>query len=231
MIPLQTVRGHKNCLLCTVVKGRDLRARDELSTLVSKVLDTLSSPCTDSSQSISSLLEQELVLIRSNKGQSGQIGKPIDLGVTCLMAFCVPDAYNVTTLSRTILEEALLGKMSARYLQRIVPITFVCHSSDLNSQFAPWVTDKINSIKEKKGSTLVSYRVEYKARLSSKVTRADVMAVVDSCVIPGFFVDLSGPDYTFVVEIIKNVLFCAVLEDFDRFKRYNLQSLMSQNIS
>ncbi|KAL0205607.1 hypothetical protein P9112_000914 [Eukaryota sp. TZLM1-RC] len=226
-IPLQHFRGKQNGLICTCVQGRERVAIDELSHNVSRLMDIIAPTKASVShhKTISSQLEEELSDIRKGK-TSTRIGTKVDIGkVNCLVCYALPQYPSSTSIAEGLMKEAKSGGVSARFLQRILPFEFVCHCSEMADMFTPWVRDHIQNIKQNEDG-LISYKVEFKSRFSQNISRSDVHAIFDEVVVPGFFVDLVNAKFVFIVEVIKNVMFCGLVQNWNDFKKYNINSLM-----
>ncbi|CAI8001680.1 THUMP domain-containing protein 1, partial [Geodia barretti] len=74
------------------------------------------------------------------------------------------------------------------------------------------------------------FAVVYKARNNQDVNREEIIKTLASLVtMNGDYphrVDLLNPDLTIVVEIVKGNFCVSVVKDFNKLKRYNIQSIV-----
>src|SRR5438128_2056488 len=70
-----------------------------------------------------------------------------------------------------------------------------------------------------------SFQVIYKSRYNNKINRDQVIKLLAGAVIklnPLAVVDLTNPKYSIIVEVIKGIVCMGVVQDFYKFKKYNL---------
>uniref|UniRef100_A0A8D0GLE4 THUMP domain-containing protein 1 n=2 Tax=Sphenodon punctatus TaxID=8508 RepID=A0A8D0GLE4_SPHPU len=119
-------------------------------------------------------------------------------------------------------------KKKTRVILRMLPISGTCKAflEDMKKYtetfFEPWF--KIPN----KGT----FQIVYKARNNSHMSREEVIKELAGIV--GKLnsenkVDLNNPEYTIVVEIIKNVCCLSVVKDYVLFRKYNLQEVVKSN--
>ncbi|XP_073447170.1 THUMP domain-containing protein 1 [Aquarana catesbeiana] len=116
-------------------------------------------------------------------------------------------------------------KRKSRVILRMLPVTGTCKAfpEDLikyaETFFQPWF----------KAPNKGTFQIVYKARNNNHMNRDEVikdLAVIVSSLNPENKVDLSNPEYTIVVEIIKNVCCLSVVKDYTLFRKYNLQEVV-----
>uniref|UniRef100_A0A8C6XXQ8 THUMP domain-containing protein 1 n=1 Tax=Naja naja TaxID=35670 RepID=A0A8C6XXQ8_NAJNA len=116
-------------------------------------------------------------------------------------------------------------KKKTRVILRMLPVSGTCKAflEDMKQYaetfFEPWFKSP------KKGT----FQIVYKARNNSHLSREEVIKELAGVV--GHLnaenkVDLSHPEYTIVVEIIKNICCLSVVQDYVLFRKYNLQEVV-----
>ncbi|KAM9305529.1 THUMP domain-containing protein 1 [Gastrophryne carolinensis] len=116
-------------------------------------------------------------------------------------------------------------KKKTRVILRMLPVTGTCKAfpEDLKKYahtfLQPWF----------KAPNKGTFQIVFKARNNGHMNRDDVikdLAGIVSSLNPENKVDLSNPEYTIVVEIIKNVCCLSVVKDYTLFRKYNLQEVV-----
>uniref|UniRef100_A0A2D4IGF8 THUMP domain-containing protein 1 n=1 Tax=Micrurus lemniscatus lemniscatus TaxID=129467 RepID=A0A2D4IGF8_MICLE len=116
-------------------------------------------------------------------------------------------------------------KKKTRVILRMLPVSGTCKAflEDMKQYavtfFEPWFKSP------KKGT----FQIVYKARNNSHLSREEVikeLAGIVGHLNPENKVDLSHPEYTIMVEIIKNICCLSVVQDYVLFRKYNLQEVV-----
>ncbi|NWR63427.1 THUM1 protein, partial [Bucorvus abyssinicus] len=119
-------------------------------------------------------------------------------------------------------------KKKTRVILRMLPISGTCKAfmEDMKKYtetfFEPWF----------KAPNKGTFQIVYKARNNSHMSREEVikeLAGIVGSLNPENKVDLNNPQYTVVVEIIKNVCCLSVVKDYVLFRKYNLQEVVKSN--
>ncbi|NWX07748.1 THUM1 protein, partial [Caloenas nicobarica] len=119
-------------------------------------------------------------------------------------------------------------KKKTRVILRMLPISGTCKAfmEDMKKYaetfFEPWF----------KAPNKGTFQIVYKARNNSHMSREEVikeLAGIVGSLNPENKVDLNNPQYTIVVEIIKNVCCLSVVRDYILFRKYNLQEVVKSN--
>ncbi|XP_029432548.1 THUMP domain-containing protein 1 [Rhinatrema bivittatum] len=119
-------------------------------------------------------------------------------------------------------------KKKARVILRMLPFSGTCKAflEDMKKYaetfFEPWF----------KTPNKGTFQIVYKARNNSHMSREEVikeLAGIVGNLNPENKVDLSNPEYTIVVEIIKTVCCLSVVKDYVLFRKYNLQEVVKCN--
>ncbi|XP_072514055.1 THUMP domain-containing protein 1 [Salminus brasiliensis] len=116
-------------------------------------------------------------------------------------------------------------KKKSRVILRMLPVSGTCRAFPedmdkfLSSYLEPWF----------KAPNHASYQINFKARNSSHNKRDDVIKALAGLVAklnPENKVDLTNPELTIIVEIIKSVCCVSVVRDYMLFRKYNLQEVL-----
>ncbi|CAI5792116.1 domain-containing 1 [Podarcis lilfordi] len=116
-------------------------------------------------------------------------------------------------------------KKKTRVILRMLPVSGTCKAflEDMKQYsetfFEPWFKSP------RKGT----FQIVYKARNNSHLSREEVikeLAGVVGHLNPENKVDLSNPEFTIVVGIIKNICCLSVVKDYILFRKYNLQEVV-----
>ncbi|KFP33577.1 THUMP domain-containing protein 1, partial [Colius striatus] len=119
-------------------------------------------------------------------------------------------------------------KKKTRVILRMLPISGTCKAfmEDMKKYaetfFEPWF----------KAPNKGTFQIVYKARNNSHMSREEVikeLAGIVGSLNTENKVDLNNPQYTVVVEIIKNVCCLSVVRDYVLFRKYNLQEVVKNN--
>ncbi|CAJ0924313.1 unnamed protein product [Ranitomeya imitator] len=114
---------------------------------------------------------------------------------------------------------------TTRVIYRMLPVTGTCKAfpEDLKKCtemfFHPWF----------KAPNKGTFQIVYKARNNNHMNREEVIKDLAGLVgnlNPENKVDLTNPEFTIVVEIIRNVCCLSVVKDYTLFKKYNLQEVV-----
>ncbi|XP_039054188.1 THUMP domain-containing protein 1 homolog [Hibiscus syriacus] len=120
---------------------------------------------------------------------------------------------------------ALTRKHMSRFILRVLPIEVACYSSEeeitramkpLIEQYFPVETQNPRK-----------FAVLYEARANSGTDRMKIINAVAKAVPAPHKVDLSNPDTTIVVEIVKTICLIGVVEKYKELAKYNLRQLTS----
>lgn len=118
-------------------------------------------------------------------------------------------------------------KKKSRVILRMLPVTGTCKAFQedmlkfLSSFLEPWF----------KTPNAASYQIVFKARNSSHNKRDDIIKAIAGLVgklNPKNKVDLTNPELTIIVEVIKAVCCVSVVRDYTLFRKYNVQEVAKE---
>jgi len=80
-------------------------------------------------------------------------------------------------------------------------------------------------------AALTQYRIEPRIRAHTSLTRETLIPLVAACVPAdeGHRVDLAHPDVVVVVEVLRNVCGIGALDDYERWGKWNVQTLAERH--
>ncbi|XP_034044752.1 THUMP domain-containing protein 1 [Thalassophryne amazonica] len=119
-------------------------------------------------------------------------------------------------------------KKKTRVVLRMLPVTGTCKAFPedmmkyLTAFLEPWF----------KTPNCATYQIVFKARNSSHNNREEAIKSIAGLVgqmNPKNKVDLTNPELTIIVEIIKAVCCVSVVKDFNHFRKYNVQEVVKEN--
>lgn len=118
-------------------------------------------------------------------------------------------------------------KKKSRVILRMLPVTGTCKAFQedmlkfLTTFLEPWF----------KTPNAASYQIVFKARNSSHNKRDDIIKAIAGLVgklNPKNKVDLTSPELTIIVEVIKAVCCLSVVRDYTLFRKYNVQEVVKE---
>ncbi|XP_022752369.1 THUMP domain-containing protein 1 [Durio zibethinus] len=116
-------------------------------------------------------------------------------------------------------------KHMSRFILRVLPVEVACYASEEEITIAmkPLIVQyfPVETQNPKK------FAVLYEARANSGIDRMKIINSVAKSIPAPHKVDLSNPDMTIVVEIVKTVCLIGVVEKYKELAKYNLRQLTS----
>lgn len=119
-------------------------------------------------------------------------------------------------------------KKKSRVILRMLPVTGTCkaHQDDmmkyLTTFLEPWF----------KTPNCATYQIAFKARNSSHNNRDEIIKSIAGLVgklNPKNKVDLTNPELTIIVEVIKAVCCISVVKDYTLYRKYNVQEVVKED--
>lgn len=133
-------------------------------------------------------------------------------------------AFNPISLVKRVMQDITEGEQDAprsRFVTRMIPIQTTCFAN-MNeiSTAAKQLIDsrfrhKLHQVNDSLPKSKISFEILFKKRICSNVTREDCINVVASHFDEGRFkVDLTNPEYTFVMEVCKTLVCMSIVHNF-----------------
>ncbi|GMJ07064.1 hypothetical protein like AT5G12410 [Hibiscus trionum] len=188
--------------------------------------DTTKSATSEKDKSIDKLIEAELNKLGD---KSKRLFFNLDSGCNGVVFVQmrkrdgIPGPKDITQYMMT--SAASTRKHMSRFILRVLPIEVACYSSEeeitramkpLIEQYFPVETQNPRK-----------FAVLYEARANSGIDRMKIINSVAKSVPAPHKVDLSNPDTTIVVEIVKTICLIGVVEKYKELAKYNLRQLTS----
>ncbi|ODO11175.1 hypothetical protein I350_01779 [Cryptococcus amylolentus CBS 6273] len=148
----------------------------------------------------------------------------------CLLYVNVLPPLDPHRIVRYILEQAeSTGKYPLKHCKRLVPIPET--SGATLKQLSDLAAKVVKPAFDTPDHRPFKFAIDTNSRHSEKLERLDMIKTVAEQVTnlgQGHVVDLKKPEKSVIVEVYKNNLGVTVLEDFERFKKYNPGSVATQ---
>ncbi|NXL85415.1 THUM1 protein, partial [Alectura lathami] len=177
---------------------------------------------------VEAALKKEVDQIRTTTEQKLRRFQSVESGANNVI-FIRTCGIEPETLVHHILKDMhATKKKKTRVILRMLPISGTCKAfmEDMKKYtetfFEPWF----------KAPNKGTFQIVYKARNNSHMNREEAikeLAGIVGSLNPENKVDLNNPQYTIVVEIIKNVCCLSVVRDYVLFRKYNLQEVVKNN--
>ncbi|XP_025967853.2 THUMP domain-containing protein 1 [Dromaius novaehollandiae] len=182
----------------------------------------------DDDDDVEAALKKEVDQIRASTEQKLRRFQSVESGANNVV-FIRTRGIEPENLVHHILKDMhTTKKKKTRVILRMLPISGTCKAfmEDMKKYtetfFEPWF----------KAPNKGTFQIVYKARNNSHMSREEVikeLAGIVGSLNPENKVDLNNPQYTIVVEIIKNVCCLSVVRDYVLFRKYNLQEVVKSN--
>ncbi|KAG8014612.1 THUMP domain-containing protein 1 [Nibea albiflora] len=121
-------------------------------------------------------------------------------------------------------------KKKSRVILRMLPVTGTCKAFQddmvkyLTTFLEPWF----------KTPNCATYQIAFKARNSSHNKRDEIIKAIAGSLVgklnPKNKVDLTNPELTVIVEVIKAVCCISVVKDYTLYRKYNVQEVVKEDI-
>ncbi|KAI7881480.1 hypothetical protein K492DRAFT_146110 [Lichtheimia hyalospora FSU 10163] len=113
-----------------------------------------------------------------------------------------------------------------RYVSRLLPVQTTCNANlpAIEQTSKPILAPKFHNDNEESSK---AFAVVARVRNCDKMDRMSVIQTLASVVGPGHRVDLDNPEITIIAEICQDICMLSAVEDFNEFKKYNIESIIS----
>lgn len=179
----------------------------------------------DDDDDVEAALKKEVDQIRTSTEKNLRRFQSIDSGANNVVFIKTLNVEPEKLVHHILKDLYATKKKKTRVILRMLPVTGTCKAfpEDLKKYaetfFQPWF--KVPN----KGT----FQIVYKARNNNHMNRDEVikdLAGIVGTLNPENKVDLTNPEYTIVVEIIKNICCLSVVKDYNLFRKYNLQEVV-----
>ena len=160
----------------------------------------------------------------------------VETDTECFLFISVAPPFDPYRLVYTILSDVeLSGEPHSRFVQRLTPVSATCaaNAADLAS-LARTILPTFFGTNQAQAKT---FKIDPRIRSHSKLKRNDVIQTIAAAIPTGVDPDnpaesvrihnanLTAPDYWIVVEVVKNSAAISVVDEYERYKKMNLQSV------
>ncbi|CAO3702336.1 unnamed protein product [Rhizopus stolonifer] len=223
-------------ILVACTRSKESRAVKEAMDILTEYADMLytkeAEEPADENEDIEASIAREVAEMKGSKDKKRFAN--ITTGTDCLTFIRASDPVEPTELIHhmlTDLNEKQLKK--TRYISRYLPIEKTCHSNipDIENT-AKDLFPKYFEEKDSEGNLMVKkFAIVCRVRNCNKLKSKDVINAIAAVVPEGHKVDLENPEYTILVEVCQTVCMMSVVTDFNKLKKYNIESLLGVNDS
>ncbi|CAM4522367.1 unnamed protein product [Lepidochelys kempii] len=177
---------------------------------------------------VEAALKKEVDQIRTSNEQKLRRFQSVESGANNVVFIRTLGVEPEKLVHHILMDLHTTKKKKTRVILRMLPISGTCKAfmEDMKKYsetfFEPWF----------KAPNKGTFQIVYKARNNSHMSREEVikeLAGIVGSLNPENKVDLNNPQYTIVVEIIKNVCCLSVVKDYVLFRKYNLQEVVKSN--
>uniref|UniRef100_A0AAV1UNI0 THUMP domain-containing protein n=1 Tax=Peronospora matthiolae TaxID=2874970 RepID=A0AAV1UNI0_9STRA len=186
--------------------------------------------------SVQTKLQEEIDALQTQakKRQTGRF-TPLDTGVkgTVLIQF-KDDSMSPTALLAKIFEQVEHSKdFASRFITRMIPLEKIGYSSveAIKELATPMIHEHVKAYREEQKAAgtdePLEFAVEFKRRNCTDLNSKDVIdTLVELVGEDKTKVNLTTPRSVLMVEVIRNTCGFSILTDFNRFKKYNVRSVI-----
>ncbi|XP_075686360.1 THUMP domain-containing protein 1 [Rhinoderma darwinii] len=179
----------------------------------------------DDEDDVEAALKKEVDQIRTSTEKNLRRFHSIDSGANNVVFIRTLNVEPEKLVHHILMDLYATKKRKTRVILRMLPVTGTCKAfpEDLKKYaetfFQPWF----------KTPNKGTFQIVYKARNNYHMNRAEVikdLAGIVGSLNPENKVDLTNPEFTIVVEIIKNVCCLSAVKDYTLLRKYNLQEVV-----
>ncbi|XP_036413629.1 THUMP domain-containing protein 1 [Colossoma macropomum] len=173
---------------------------------------------------VEAALKKEVTQIQSSSKKRERRFQAVDSGANNVVFIRTHDVDPEKLVHHILQDLHQTKKKKSRVILRMLPVSGTCRAFPedmekyLSSYLEPWF----------KAPNRASFQINFKARNSSHNKREEVIKSLAGLVAklnPENKVDLTNPELTIIVEIIKSVCCVSVVRDYMLFRKYNLQEV------
>ncbi|TPX45384.1 hypothetical protein SeMB42_g01716 [Synchytrium endobioticum] len=136
----------------------------------------------------------------------------------------IPPVVPTEVVTKLIESVLTTGTKNCRHCIRIVPVQETCYASV--EDMSKVVAKLAKPILDIDGDlTVIRWALVAKVRSNSSMNSDTLLKAIPPLIPSRHKVDLTNPEVTVLIEIIKNVACISVLRDYNRYKKYNVRSI------
>ncbi|XP_068100909.1 ERI1 exoribonuclease 2 isoform X2 [Hyperolius riggenbachi] len=187
--------------------------------------DDVASGSEEDEDDVEAALKKEVDQIRTSTEKNLRRFQSVDSGANNVVFIRTQNIEPDKLVHHILNDLYTTKKKKTRVILRMLPVTGTCKAfpEDLKKYAETFLPTWFKA--PNKGT----FQIVYKARNNNHMNRDDVikdLAGIVGSLNPENKVDLSNPEYTVVVEIIKSICCLSVVKDYSLFRKYNLQEVV-----
>ncbi|XP_061535550.1 THUMP domain-containing protein 1 [Phycodurus eques] len=176
-------------------------------------------------EDVEEALKKEMAQLRAYGGRQERRFQALESGANNVIFIRTRNLESDKLVHHILSDLHATKKKKTRVILRMLPVTGTCRAfpEDIMRYLAtflePWF----------KKPNCATYQIAFKARNNSHNKRDDVIKAIAGLVgklNPKNKVDLTQPDLTIILEVIKAVCCVSVVREYTRYRKYNLQEVV-----
>ncbi|CAI5681041.1 unnamed protein product [Oreochromis niloticus] len=175
-------------------------------------------------------LKKEVAQLRASETKQERRFQALDSGANNVIFIRTQNIESDKLVHHILSDLHTTKKKKSRVILRMLPVTGTCKAFQedmvkyLTTFLEPWF----------KTPSCATYQIAFKARNSNHNKRDEIIKSIASLVgkmNPKNKVDLTNPELTIIVEVIKTVCCLSVVKDYTLYRKYNVQEVVKDDIS
>ena len=218
-------------ILISCFRRRESSCVMEAYNLFDEYYESLGYTCADKDEqveqkSIEEQVEQELQELRSKKQKTKRfLNMPMG-DLECLVFIKTCSQLIPSTFITGIFEDLRKSKINkTRFCHRMIPIDYSCYANmkDLKAIFESIAGQYFpaESVESK------TYCLSIESRFNSSLNKDDIIKEITFLIPSVHKVSFKDPMLTVSIQIFKNICGLSVLENYDEFRKFNIQQITS----
>lgn len=179
---------------------------------------------------VEAALKKEVAQLKAPKGKQQRRFQALDSGANNVIFIRTHNLEPDKLVHHILSDLHTTKKKKSRVILRMLPVSGTCKAfqEDMEKYLVtflePWF----------KTPSHATYQIAFKARNSSHNNREEIIKSIAGLVgklNPKNKVDLTNPELTIIVEVIKTVCCVSVVHDYTLYRKYNVQEVLKEEVS
>nr|XP_040043445.1 THUMP domain-containing protein 1 [Gasterosteus aculeatus aculeatus] len=193
-----------------------------------KLQDNNASGSEEEEEDVDVALKKEVAQLKTSGAKQERRFQSLDSGANNVIFIKTQNLESDKLVHHILSDLQSTKKKKSRVILRMLPVTGTCKAFEedilkyLTTFLEPWF----------KTPNCATYQIAFKARNSSHNKREEIIKSVAALVgklNPKNKVDLTNPELTIIVEVIKAVCCVSVVKDYALFRKYNVQEVVKED--
>ncbi|KAF9914593.1 THUMP domain-containing protein 1 [Lobosporangium transversale] len=216
-------------VMVTCARGKESQAGKEACDLLSEYAEKLYGSGSneevdeDENESIEDAIAREVAQAKKTKG--GRQFLPLSTGTDCVIFIRAMEIEPSSLCHYVLSELQKSGTKRTRYCQRFIPVeeTSYANMDDIKVMMERVLKPYFHAEDQQP----TTFKVLPKVRHNDKVDREVLVKTLASAAGRNqkHAVSLNDPTFVILAEVIKSICFLSVVKDYDRLKKYNIQTI------